>query len=171
MILHILKGNVKDMRAYRGLLIIIVIGLYLVISPISIIAQPNNISQEINHIYENNLLLPCDYSNFIKKTESQIGLFFTLSNSNGSDAIHIHVPFLLRFIKSPGIGIFLIVWYSSEDAETIISDRSGNIVNQIEGPHMLLYHGFGMFGYNGSAFNSPVWLVGVSIMPPRILSQ
>ena len=169
--LHIHKGNEKDMRVYRGSLIIIVIALCFVISPISIIAQPSNINQEISHFYGNKLLLHYDYLNFFKKNENQVGLFFTLSNSNGSDAIHIHVPFLLRYVKSTGIGIFLIVRYSSEDAETIISDRSGNIVNQIEGPHILLYHGFGMFGYNGSAFNSPVWLVGVSIIPPRILSQ
>jgi hypothetical protein len=160
------------MRVGRGFFLSICIIVYLTISTNSVIAQSSLDNREIKNIIDGHEKLESSfYYEFSESDDIELGLFYTISSSNGSDAVHIHVPFILRFVKSTGLGIILVVLYSSDDAETIIADRSGNIVNQVKGPHMLLYHGFGMFGYNGSAFTSPVWLVGVSIRPPRILFQ
>lgn len=160
------------MRVGRVSFLFVCMVLYLVISTSCLMAQPSYDNQEFKKIINNHERLELVFnSKVIGSNEFELGLFYTISSSNGSDALHIHVPFILRFVKSTGLGIILVVRYSSDDAETIIADRSGNIVNQVKGPHMLLYHGFGVFGYNGSAFNSPVWLVGVSIRPPRVLFQ
>ena len=160
------------MRVGRGSFLFICIILYLVISTNCLVAQPSFDNYESKKtINDHTEFESALYSNVIGSDDFELGLFYTISSSNGSDAVHIHVPLMLRFVKSTGLSIILIVWYSTNDAETIIADRSGNIVNQVKGPHMLVYHGFGMFGYNGSAFNSPVWLVGISVRPPRILSQ
>ena len=160
------------MRVRRGSFLFVCVVLYLVISTNCLMAQPSLDFHEFKKtINDHEKLESAVYSKVIESNDFELGLFYTISSSNGSDAVHIHVPFILRFVKSTGLGIVLVVLYSSDDAETIIADRSGNIVNQAKGPHMLLYHGFGVFGYNGSAFNSPVWLVGISLRPPRVLFQ
>ena len=160
------------MRVGRGSFLFVCMVLYIFFSTSCLMAQPSFDKYEFKKIlndYEK--FESTAYSKVIESNDFELGLFYTISSSNGSDAVHIHVPFALRFVKSTGIGIILVVMYSSDDAETIIADRSGSIVSQVKGPHMLVYHGFGMFGYNGSAFNSPVWLVGISVRPPRVLFQ
>ena len=100
--------------------------------------------------------------------DMEVGLFFTVSTSGGSDAFHIQFPLLLRTLKPTGLCILVIVAYSSEDAITTIVDRSGVIIEDIRGPHILLCHGFGIIGYNGSLFNGPLWFSALSVVQPRI---
>jgi hypothetical protein len=157
------------MSNYRESLIIILILVNLVfLSSFAKAYKPID-KQNIDDTVDGSTLLSFVHSRLDGLLDLEMGIFYTVTSSGGSDAFHIQIPLLLRILKSTGICFLLLVIYSSLDAETIIADRSGSIIEQVNGPHMLLFHGFGIFGYNGSVFNGPLWLVAVSIRPPRIV--
>ena len=101
--------------------------------------------------------------------EKKIAIYYTLSNSGNNSAHHLQFPFVLRTIKPTGVCILVYVKYSSMEAQTTVVDRSGTILQDIQGPHGIFFIGFGVIGYNGSLFNSPLWFAAMSITEPRVI--
>ena len=107
-------------------------------------------------------------TNFNNAETSSIGLYYTLSNSGSSEALHFQIPFVLRIIKNTGGVFFALIYYDSPDAKTTIVDRFGNIISEVHGKHGVFLFGAGVLGFNGGLFKSPIWFAAMSIIPPVI---